>query len=306
VSRLALSLHGVEKAYGKTVALRGLDLEVPAGALVGLIGPNGAGKTTAFGIVGGTVRPDRGRIDVLGAGPFDPAKHAGRVGLLPQDSELNPHTPVRDLLRFFGRLQGLGRRESVAEADRVLDLVELRDRAGSKIRQLSHGMRRRVAVAQALLGSPELVLLDEPTSGLDPDLVVRMRELLARERGKRTLVVSSHVLADLEAICDHVVFLEAGRVTRSGALAEITGRGEMVVLVLEAPPPLQELRAAMPELVLEADGATLSVRVPPGSDVATLNATLVPWLLEHGARLLEIRRGRSLESAYMERRAPGA
>jgi len=172
VTVLALSLRGVDKAYGKTTALRGLDLDVPAGALVGLIGPNGAGKTTAFGIVGGTVRPDAGRIDVLGAGPFDPAQHAGRVGLLPQDSELNPHTPVRDLLRFFGRLQGLGRRQAEVEADRVPTLVELRERAGSKIRQLSHGMRRRVAVAQALLGSPELVLLDEPTSGLDPDLVV--------------------------------------------------------------------------------------------------------------------------------------
>ncbi len=303
MTTLALSLRGVHKAYGKTVALRGLDLSVPVGALVGLIGPNGAGKTTAFGIVGGTVRPDTGTVDVLGAGPFDPARHAGRVGLLPQDSELNPHTPVRQLLRFFARLQGLGARDAATEADRVLALVELRERAGSKIRQLSHGMRRRVAVAQALLGKPELVLLDEPTSGLDPDLVVRMRELLAKERGKRTLVVSSHVLADLEAICDHVVFLEAGRVTKAGPLAEVTGRGEIVVLVLEGPPPLEALRAAMPDLAAEADGTALSVRVPPDQDVAAVNATLVPWLLEHGARLLEIRRGKTLESAYMERRA---
>ena len=302
MTALALTLRGVQKAYGKTRALCGLDLEVPRGALVGLIGPNGAGKTTTFGIVGGTVRADAGQVDVLGGGPFDSTRHAGRVGLLPQDSELNPHTPVRDLLRFFARLQGLGRRDATVEADRVLALVDLRDRATSRIRQLSHGMRRRVAVAQALLGSPELVLLDEPTCGLDPDLVVRMRELLARERGRRTLVVSSHVLADLEAICDHVVFLEAGRVTHAGPIAEVTGRGELVRYVLDGPPPLEALRTALPEIVAEADGASLLVRVPAGQDVATLNERLVPWLFEAGARLLEIRRGRSLESAYMERR----
>lgn len=299
----ALRLRGVHKRYGKTVALDGLDLEIPTGALVGLVGKNGAGKTTTFGIVGGTVRPDAGVVDVLGGGPFDPMRHAGRLGLLPQDSELNPHTPVRDLLRFFARLQGLSSEEASREADRVLDLVDLRDRAGSRIRQLSHGMRRRVAVAQALLGQPALVLLDEPTSGLDPDLVVRVRELLARERGKRTLVVSSHVLADLEAVCDHVVFVESGRVTHAGPLAEVTGRGERLCVVLADPPPLELLRAWSPALEAEADGTTLLVRVPAGEDVAALNARLLPWLLAQGARVLEVRRGRSLESAYMERRA---
>jgi ABC-2 type transport system ATP-binding protein len=129
-----------------------------------------------------------------------------------------------------------------------------------------------------------------------------MRDLLARERGKRTLVVCSHVLADLEAICDHVVFLEAGRVTRAGPLAEVTGKGELLRLELEAPPPLAALQAEMPELAAEADGTTLFVRVPKGEDVAAVNARLLPWLIAHDGRVLEVRRGRSLESAYMDRR----
>jgi ABC-2 type transport system ATP-binding protein len=163
-------------------------------------------------------------------------------------------------------------------------------------------MRRRVAVAQALLGSPELVLLDEPTSGLDPHLVVRMREILAAERGRRTLVVSSHVLADLEAVCDHVVFIEAGRVVRAGPLAEVTRRSELVRIVLDGVPPLEDARAALHGLTLEADGSALVVAVPDGEDVASVNARVVGWLLARGARLLSIERGRSLEAAYMQER----
>ncbi|HEY8430680.1 MAG TPA: ABC transporter ATP-binding protein, partial [Sandaracinaceae bacterium] len=218
MSRFALRLAGVRKRYGRTVALDGVDLDVPRGALVGLVGPNGAGKTTLFGIVSGAVRPDAGTVDVLGEGPFDPARHAGRVTVLPQDCELSPHSSARQLLVFYARLAGATKREAERDADRVLDLVRLSDRAGDRVRQLSHGMRRRLAVAQALLGAPELVLLDEPTGGLDPHLVVEMRELLRSQRGERTLVVSSHILADLEQTCDHVVFLERGRVLESGQL----------------------------------------------------------------------------------------
>jgi len=285
----ALALQGVTKRYGSLNALDGLDLAVPAGVICGLIGPNGAGKTTTYGVVGGLVRPDAGSVDVLGSGPLRPG---GRVTLLPQDCELNPHTPVRELLIHYARLQGLSHGQARREADRVLDLVALSDRAKARIKQLSHGMRRRVAVAQAFLGSPELILLDEPTAGLDPDLVVRMRELFTAARGTATLVISSHVLAELEAVCDHVVFMDAGKVTRAGTIDEVTGQGQVVRITCEAPV----------DVAGTWEGPVYVARTEPGQGVAELNATVLRQLLDAGAAVLEVQRGRSLEETWMEGR----
>lgn len=298
----ALRLRGVHKAYGKVRALDGLDLEVPRGATVGLVGPNGAGKTTTFGVVGGLVRPDAGDIDILGAGPLDPGVHRGRVLLLPQDSELNPHTPVRTLLVNLARLQGMSRAEAGRAADGVLDEVELRDRAAFRVGQLSHGMRRRVAVAQALLGEPEIVLLDEPTSGLDPALVVRMRDVVRRRRGQVTLVISSHVLSELEAVCDHVAFLEAGRCVRQGRMDEVTGRTHRVRVVLAHPPDPADIAAILPGLAPRIDGAELHLLVPPGETVASLNRRALSGLLAADMDVLEVTLGDGLEAVWMEER----
>jgi len=304
VTDIALRLAGVRKRYGRTVALDGLDLEVPRGSVLGLVGPNGAGKTTTFGIVSGAVRPDAGAIDVLGQGPFDPSRHAGRVAVLPQDCELNPFSSARQLLTFFARLAGMTRAEARRDAERVLELVQLTDRADSRVRQLSHGMRRRLAVAQALLGDPELVLLDEPTGGLDPHLVVEMREVLRTQAGERTLVVSTHILADLETTCDHVAFIEAGRCVKSGCVEKVTRRGAVVrvrladpVVDLEAVADLLEGRD--PRL----EGDVLVYTLAPGEEPAAVQSELLPALIARGARVLEVRLGDSLESAYLETRA---
>ena len=306
MSRFALRLRGVRKRYGKTVALDGLTLDVPRGALLGLIGENGAGKTTTFGVVTGAVRADAGAVDVLGQGPFDPARHAGRVTVLPQDCELHPHSSARQILRYYARLGGQTAQDAARDADRVLDLVHLCSRADARVRQLSHGMKRRLAVAQALLGEPELVLLDEPTGGLDPHLVVEMREVLRSQRGARTLVVSSHILADLEATCDHVAFLEAGVCVASGPVDEITKRAGRVRVRLAG-----AREGDAPELALEGrelsrDGEWLVVTLREGESPAEGNAEILPALIAQGAEVLEVRHGESLEDTYMAaRRARG-
>lgn len=298
----ALVMRDVRKTYGKTKALDGLDLLIPRGVIAGLIGPNGAGKTTTYGVAGGFVLPDSGEVDLLGAGPFDVARHRGRIAVLPQDCDLNSHTPVRDLLIYFARLQGQTKGQAAKSADRVLDLVALADRGSARIRELSHGMKRRVAVAQAFVGEPELVLLDEPTSGLDPELVVRMREVFVGERKNRTLVISSHILAELEAICDHVAFMEHGRCIRSGSLAEVTRRGAMVRVSLQATVDLGPVSARVEGIRLSWEGSTLVAMASDG-DAAALNARLLPALLEAGARIVEVKAGESLEAAYMDRMA---
>jgi ABC-2 type transport system ATP-binding protein len=299
--KAALQLRGVRKQYGKVAALDGLSFSVPRGAISGFIGPNGAGKTTTFGVVGGTIRPDAGTVDLLGAGPFSVEHHRGRVTLLPQDCELNPHTPVRALLLFYGRLQGMGAAEAEREADRVLDDVELRDRADQRIHQLSHGMRRRVAVAQALLGAPELILLDEPTSGLDPHLVARLREVLSRARGKSTLIISSHVLVELEAICDHVVFIERGRLVKEAPLGRLEGARPAVRVRFAG--SLPALETALDGLPYTVHADVLRVEGPPGGDVPALNARALPRLIAAGLQIVEVLRGQSLEETYLEARA---
>ncbi|HHH27929.1 MAG TPA: ABC transporter ATP-binding protein, partial [Polyangiaceae bacterium] len=291
MSRFALRLMNVSKRYGKTVALDGLTLDVPRGCVMGLIGPNGAGKTTAFGIISGAVKADSGAVDVLGAGPFDPVRDAGRMTVLPQDCELNPHSSALQLLTFYARLQRIPRPSK--EAARVLALVHLSERADARVRQLSHGMKRRLAVAQALIGDPELILLDEPTGGLDPHLVVQMRQVLRAQHGERTLVVSSHLLSDLEATCDHVAFLSAGRCVKTGPIEEITKRGLLVSVRLAEPIELTAvqdlLKSREPALV----GDWLRYHLLPGEDPSECHAELLPALLGRGARVLEVKLGRS-------------
>lgn len=298
----ALKLSGVSKRYGSIQALSSLDLEVPRGVVCGLVGPNGAGKTTAFGIVGGVLRPDAGEVDLLGAGPFDPRIHAGRVTLLPQDCELNPHTAVEDLLVFYGRLQGLSRAEAARDATQCLDLVDLLDRRRMRIKQLSHGMRRRVAVAQAFLGQPELVLLDEPTSGLDPTQVIRLRELFKSQSGQRTLVISSHVLHELEAACDHVVMMDAGVCTLSGSLEEVTRVGQRVSIQIHGEAPLEALQAALPDARIDFDRGRVVINGPAGTAVSEINASALRVLLDEGVAIESVERGQSLEARWLDTR----
>jgi len=302
LSERILVTRRLTKRYHRKTALDGLDLEVPRGVICGLIGPNGAGKTTAFGVVAGLIRPDAGEVDVFGDGAFDPDRHGGRLGLLPQDAEFSRDTSVRALLTYCGRLGGLGRASAAREADRVLDAVDLADRAGARVNQLSHGMRRRLQVAQALIGEPELVLLDEPMSGLDPELVVRMRELLLARAGNCTLVISSHNLLELEAICDHVIFIQAGRSVRQGPLAEVTGSGVFMRYELERPFGLEALERELSEFTLSWEGRTLVVQARASRTPAEVNAVVLAALLGSGARIVSVKSGRSLEKAYLESR----
>ncbi len=298
----ALRLRGVRKAYGSVQALDGLDIEVPRGVVCGLVGPNGAGKTTAFGIVGGVLRADAGEVDLLGAGRFDPRVHAGRVTLLPQDCELNPHTAVEDLLVFYGRLQGLSKTEANRDAARSLELVDLSDRRRMRVKQLSHGMRRRVAVAQAFLGDPDLVLLDEPNSGLDPTQVIRLRELFQAQSGRRTLIISSHVLHELQATCDFVVMMDKGVCTLSGPLDEVTRVGQRVTIHIEGEAPLEALRAALPDAQIEQERESIVVLGPPRTGVAELNARALRVLLDHDVPIESVERGQSLEARWLDTR----
>ena len=231
----ALETRNLVKRYGRRRVLDGFTLAVPRGAVLGLVGANGAGKTTWMMTVAGLLRPASGTIDILGGGPFDAAVHAGRLALLPQDSELPLEATPMGLFYRFGRLQGLSAETARRSASEVLKAVNLADRAKSSIRSLSHGMRTRVRVAQCFLGNPELVLLDEPLNGLDPLEADRLRRFLRSRAGNQTIIISSHNLHDVEQLCTHVAFVENGRVTRMDTLSELTrGRSLESVFLAQA------------------------------------------------------------------------
>ena len=300
----ALELKGVVKTYGRRRALDGLDLTVPRGSIFGLVGSNGAGKTTALAISVGLLHRDAGSVSLFSEGPFDPLRHAGRVTLLPQDSRLPLHARVEDLLWFYGRLQGLTEGALRESIDEVLEWVHLRDRRRSPVRTLSHGMMRRLTIAQAFLGRPELVLLDEPMSGLDPREAARIRAILKRRHDAQAVVISSHNLHELETLCDGAAFIEAGKLVRQGSMDNLTRRSRRVTYFVEPggrPLPMEELERALPGATWEPalDGAELTVKFfDETARAAEINARVLEVLLRHGVGVLEIRRGSNLESEY--------
>lgn len=307
----ALQISGLQKSYGKRRALDGFDLTVPRGGILGLVGANGAGKTTLMSICCGLLQPDAGTVDLLGDGPFDPVRHAGRVSILPQDSRLPLHARVADLLHFYGRLQGMSEEQLRPQVGQLLAWVNLADRAKSPVKSLSHGMMRRLTVAQAFLGEPELIFLDEPMSGLDPREVTRMREMLTHRRGKQTLVISSHVLTELETLCDSIAFIDKGRLLRQDTLAAIVRHHHRITYrIRPAPLPLDELRAAIPgsEWKLENAGADLTVYFDGAiaQDTAAINGRVLSILLAANVGIEEVRRGSDLESEFLAATEPPA
>ena len=294
----AVVSRALVKRYGRHAALDGFTLSVPRGSITGLVGRNGAGKTTWMMTIAGFVRPDSGEVNILGRGPFDAAVHAGRFSMLPQDSDMPSQGRVRSLLVGYGRLQGLSRSAAVESADALIKAFNLSDKADSPIRALSHGMRKRVAVAQAFLGSPEAVLLDEPLSGLDPVEADRLRSFILSRRGNTTIVISSHQLDDIERLCTHVAFVSDGKVERMETLRALTSdTGRVAYTLRNRPADLAAIAAACPGAKLAEEGVSVVAEFGPDLTVEAVNAALLPRLLEFG--VLSVQPGRSLSDAYL-------
>jgi ABC-2 type transport system ATP-binding protein len=299
----ALRVKGLVKSYGRRRALDGLSFKVPEGSVFGMVGSNGAGKTTALIGIAGLLKLQGGKVDLLGQGPFDPAVHAGRVALLPQDALFPDHARLGELLEFYAALQGIPRRNRARHVRQVLKWVHLDDRERAKTRTLSHGMRRRLAIAQAFLGHPELILLDEPLNGLDPREVANIRELLRGKRASTTIVVSSHLLTEIEAVCDHVVIIEQGRAVRQGTLSDFVGQRQQVTYALGAGTlPLAALEDRLDGVALawNEEERLLTARFTAHELRAEdVNALVLPFLLNEGVEVREVRRGSNLEQAYL-------
>jgi ABC-2 type transport system ATP-binding protein len=211
------------KRFGPTVAVAGVYLQVPAGSFFGLVGPNGAGKTTALSMMTGLLRPDAGSVRIHGADVWrDPVAVKAAIGVLPEGLRLFERLSGPELLRYLGRLRKLDRETTEARADELLAVLDLAGAGRALIVDYSTGMRKKIALAAALLHNPRVLFLDEPFEGVDPVAARTIRGVLdAYTRSGSTVVFSSHVLELVESLCDRVAVMSRGQVLASGPVEQI-------------------------------------------------------------------------------------
>ncbi len=302
-----LEVEGVSRSFGSLRALNDVSWSVPKRGIHGLVGPNGAGKTTLYGIVCGFLAADEGRVRVGNATISTSSPPvAGAVGVLPQDGMLPEHLPVGATLIHYGELGGLDKKTAEGEARRVLGLVGLEDAFSKKPKTLSHGMFKRVAIAQAFIGRPPLVLLDEPTAGLDPHAAREIRSLLRGLRGEGSIVVSSHNLAEVEDLCDSVAILDAGKVVRHDSMSDVVGEAASIDVRLVGA-PTEALESALGALhfvtgvSFNQDTDRLRIEFD-ASRTEALDAShgVVGVLCETRSAFQELQVGSSLEDRFLE------
>jgi ABC-2 type transport system ATP-binding protein len=290
-----IEVTDLRKQYGRVEALAGLSMTVNPGEVFGFLGPNGAGKTTTVKLLLGLARPTGGGGNVLGA-PLGDLRARRRIGYLPELFRYQPWLKVREVLTLHGELIGLGRRQRRSQADAVLGLIGLGDRAGDLVGKLSKGMQQRLGLGVALMGEPALVILDEPTSALDPLGRVDVRGIIrtARERGA-AVFLNSHLLSEVEQVCDRVAIVDHGRVVASGPLDAVLGESETQVQVTGI--DAGDLAAFQPFGPVQLDHDRLSIRPMDPERVPELVNVIVAM----GGRIHEVRSGRSsLEQRFVE------
>jgi ABC-2 type transport system ATP-binding protein len=244
LSSVPVAIEDLVKEYGDGYrAVDHVSFRVERGQVVGLLGPNGAGKTTTLRVLMGLIRPTSGTVRVFGELVDAGAPVLSRIGAFIEGPGLLPHLSGRDNLQLFWA--ATGRPTQDAEFDTALEIAGLGESVDRRVKTFSHGMRQRLAIAQAMLGLPEVLVLDEPTNGLDPLQIAEMREVLHRYAASgRTVVISSHLLAEVEQTCSHVVVMHKGRLVAVGSVADIAGAGRMQLAVKNSQQAVQILAAA--------------------------------------------------------------
>ena len=228
----AVTLENICKSFGRVHAVNNLSVEVPAGSVYGFLGPNGAGKTTTLRMIMNIIRPDSGRIEILGDGRIEQVKN--RIGYMPEERGLYRKMTARKVLAFFGSIKGLSEKEIVQRVPYWLKTIGLADWADKKVEELSRGMHQKLQFAVTVINEPELVILDEPFSGLDPLNQELLKNIILEMRSRgRTVIFSTHVMHEAEKLCDFILLINKGKSILDGRLDEIRSRRNANVVSIE-------------------------------------------------------------------------
>ena len=283
----AVVVRRLTKSYGGIKAVDGVSFRIGRGEIVGFLGPNGAGKSTTMKILTGMTQADSGSAIICGESVAkNPEKVREHIGYMPENNPLPEDLRVVEYLRFRARLKGVPSREVKKRVDEAMEICQLHRRAARKIiGNLSKGFRQRVGIADAILSRPEVIIMDEPTIGLDPHQIMAIRRLISSLRGKMSVIISSHILPEVELMCDRVVIINNGRVVASGTPENLRREfisGEKYEISLKAPPV--DFSAGLARV-----DAQMSIESCKGPDEAGYFDYVVktPMLGDAGARLIE-------------------
>ena len=308
-----IEVQQLTKDYGTVVAVQDLSFEVGRGEIVGFLGPNGAGKSTTLRILAGFLGPTSGSARVAG---FDVVRHSlaarRRIGYMPESSPLYPELRVREYLEFRAALKQVPRRERRAAVARVMELAGVVDMADTLVGHLSRGYRQRVGLADVLVANPPLLVLDEPTAGLDPNQIREVRSLIRRLGDEHTVLLSTHILSEVETTCDRAIVIDRGRLVAQGSIAQLRElrQGNGARLLLKG--GLESVAAVLEPLVLDLSvtdagerGVLAEFRLPGAAGISIERC--VAALVEAGIGVSEATPVvASLEEVFVQLTAPRA
>ena len=299
-----ITVTDLSKSYGSIQALQGVSFHVDAGEIIGLLGPNGAGKTTMMKILTGYLQPSGGTAQVDGLDVLTQALEVQqRIGYLPENAPLYPELTVQEYLKMVADLRQIPEAEQPARLSEAIRATGLEDHLTRPIGQLSKGFRQRVGLAQAIMHKPKVLILDEATIGLDPTQIVEVRNLIRSLAGNSTVLLSTHILSEVEAICDRVIILLNGEVRADARLADLEATTDVILVLeegaLDASADLQALEGVRSvERTPAPDGLIYRVQT---TDSADLRPAIYALARQEGWPLKELRRDlRTLETVFSE------
>ena len=303
-----IEAHNIAKSYGAIRALRGVSFAIHPGEIVGLLGPNGAGKSTAIKIVTGFLHPDSGYATIDGGDVLDDRRAAqAKIGYLSENTPLYPELSAQAYLSLMADLRGLPAEGRLAMLSEAVYSAGLADYLARPIASLSKGLRQRVGLAQAIMHKPGFLILDEPTVGLDPTQIVEIRALIKRLAAESAILFSSHILSEVEAICDRVIIIINGEVKADQRLSDLSGGGHATLVLQDAPDGINAALDAQPGITdfrrVESRDGYPAWQVSGTDEVAP---QLYRLAREHDWQAREIRRDSVTLEAFFNQLATGS
>lgn len=297
---MSIKVSGLQKNYGEQRAVDGISFEIGKGEIVGFLGPNGAGKSTTMKMITGYLEPDGGDIEVAGVSLKDPIlNRKKKIGYLPEANPLYFDMYIREYLEFIAGVHQVPNPASAI--DHVIQITGLTPEKYKKIGQLSKGYKQRVGLAAALIHDPEVLILDEPTSGLDPNQIIEIRDVI-RDLGKdKTVMFSSHILQEVEALCDRVIIINKGKLVADDRLANLAGKTSNLQVRVSFREALEDAWLKRLPAVLNVDKKDAHTWLLETTDTEALNKQLMEMALQHSLNIVSLQtESRNLEEVFRD------